>query len=106
MPNGKCKDSPEAVPNKAYVISLPEDVAKREVLISVLTDLGLHVEHVEGVRNEQVCRHAERPNSAMPTQAPLLMLVLIVVPADQEIVYRADLTFKAQGKEAMLPRWS
>ena len=60
MPNGKCKDSPEAVPNMAYVISLPEDGPKREVLISVLTDLGLHVEHVEGVLNDQVCHHAGR----------------------------------------------
>ena len=58
MPIGKCKDSPEVVPNKAYVISLPGDVAKREVLINVLTDLGLHVEHVEGVQNDQVCCHA------------------------------------------------
>ena len=61
MRNGDCKSSPGAVPNKAYVISLPEDVAKREVLISVLTDLGLHVEHVEGVRNDQVCHHMKGP---------------------------------------------
>ena len=67
MPDGKCKDSPEAVPNKAYVISLPEDGAKREVLISVLTDLGLHVEHIEGVLNDQVCRHAEGPDSVSPS---------------------------------------
>ena len=70
MPNGKCKDSPEAVPNKAYVISLPEDGAKREVLIGVLTDLGLHVEHVAGVHNDQVCRHAEGPDSVRRSQAP------------------------------------
>ena len=82
MPNGKCKDSPEAVPNKAYVISLPEDGPKREVLISVLTDLGLHVEHVEGVLNDQVCHHAEGPDSVRPSQAPLTMLVVIAVLAD------------------------
>ena len=64
MQNGDCKDSPEAVPNKAYVISLPGDVAKREVLISVLTDLGLHVEHVEGVLSNQVCPHTKLPDFA------------------------------------------
>ena len=64
MQNGDCKDSPEAVPNKAFVISLPGDVAKRDVLISVLTDLGLHVEHVEGVLSDQVCHHTKPPDSA------------------------------------------
>lgn len=42
------------VPEKAYVISLPEDSGKREFLIPQLDALGMDVEVVDGMLGNQV----------------------------------------------------
>ena len=105
MQNGDCKDSPEAVPNKAYVISLPGDVAKREVLISVLTDLGLHVEHVEGVLNDQVCHHTKPPDFARAFTNITFVAGYQrhMLWANKDILHQAGLTSRPQQQRAMLP---
>ena len=48
-----CNGSPE-LPDKAYVISLPEEIAKRSPLLSALADLGLTPEYVDGILSDQV----------------------------------------------------
>lgn len=54
----RCRGLPP-VPNKSYVISLPEDSTKRDVLIPRLKELGLEVEVVDGILSDQVKHWAE-----------------------------------------------
>ena len=42
------------IPQKAYVISLPDDVEKRDYLLPQLKTLGLEVEVVDGIHADQV----------------------------------------------------
>lgn len=54
---GYCKDNCRgrpALPDHAYVISLPGDEAKRQLLLLQLNDLGLTAEVINGTTSDQV----------------------------------------------------
>ena len=50
---GECGKHPQ-VPNRAYLINLPEDKAKLEYSQKLLGELGFDVEIIKGVKSVQV----------------------------------------------------
>ena len=50
-------------PSKAYLISLPEDVLKREGSLALLAELGLDTEVITGIKSVQVGVAAREPPS-------------------------------------------
>ena len=50
---GECGKHPQ-VPNRAYLINLPEDTAKLEYSQKLLGELGFDVEIIKGVKSVQV----------------------------------------------------
>lgn len=50
-----CKSRP-AIPDHAYVITLPDDEPKRQLLLPELSNFGLTAEVVNGIKSDQV-RH-------------------------------------------------
>ena len=73
-----CNSSPQ-LPDKAYIISLPEETAKRSPLLSVLADLGLNPEYVEGILSDQVNTSSVCSEKKCTSHTRSLALILVYV---------------------------
>jgi hypothetical protein len=70
-----CEQHPQP-PSRAYLISLPEDVPKRDSSLALLSGLGLRTEVIQGIRSIQVLQPRLSPCSTA-----LLPCLQVSVPA-------------------------